>query len=386
MSSLPGAAEATAYLKRADFRDFAAPADESHSLSGRRFTLDHDDIPVPELARYSLALIGLDVVGAGEKIAWSVCFDYRGVRCVLAHQKFGLRLYVQGELSDSDALKTRDEVVNKLKSARRTVEKLVTTAAPELVGHGNVSLVNQHSSLRRAYDYFRERALDPAVVEDKHTALEPVEGLTLGGMSFTSGSTQMRMNSVHDLVAAITAYLSLLEHEFVLALAFNGFDPTKESLTDLIGARWGEKFARLVGAAAGAGGYKQRLTDVVERWRNPYSHGGFEKGHGATIYLHVPGAFSAIPVGLSKVRSSRVVSLLSTSETEIADVFALFDEVDTWLDVQLPEAMQWIRSGLNVRFDEEFRAALTAARDADQFGDLLEAYEYAQYKIDNMEH
>lgn len=79
MSSLPGAAEATAYLKRADFRDFAAPADESHSLSGRRFTLDHDDIPVPELARYALALIGLDVVGAGEKIAWSVCFDYRGV-------------------------------------------------------------------------------------------------------------------------------------------------------------------------------------------------------------------------------------------------------------------------------------------------------------------
>ncbi|MBY8853488.1 hypothetical protein K7G98_36755, partial [Saccharothrix sp. MB29] len=115
---------------------------------------------------------------------------------------------------------------------------------------------------------------------------------------------------------------------------------------------------------------------MVERWRNPYSHGGFEKGHGATIYLHVPGASSAIPVGLSKVHSSRVVSLLSTSETEIADVFALFDEVDAWLDVQLPEAMQWVRSGLNVRFDEEFRAAFIAACDAGQFGDLLEAYEY----------
>lgn len=340
MSSLPGAAEATAYLKQRDFRDFAAPMDESHSLSGRRFTLDREDIPVPELARYALALIGLDVAGAGEKIAWSVCFDYRGVRCVLAYQKFGLRLYVQGELNEADAVKTRDEVVSKLKSARRTVEKLVTAAAPELLARGDVTLVNQHSSLRRAYDYFRERALNPAVIEDKRTVLEPVEGSALAGMSFTSGRAQMRMNSVHDLVAAITAYFSLLEHEFVLALAFSGFNPAEESLTDLIGARWGEKFTRLVGSAAGAAGYKQRLTDVVERWRNPYSHGGFEKGHGATIYLHVPGASSAIPVGLSKVHSSRVVSLLSTSETEIADVFALFDEVDAWLDVQLPEAMQ----------------------------------------------
>lgn len=80
------------------------------------------------------------------------------------------------------------------------------------------------------------------------------------------------------------------------------------------------------------------------------------------------------------------MSFLSTSETEIADVFSLFNEVGTRLDVQLPKAKQWIRSGLNVRFDEKVRAALTAAHDADQFGDLLEAYEYAQHKIDNMEH
>ncbi len=50
-----------------------------------------------------------------------------------------------------------------------------------------------------------------------------------------------------------------------------------------------DKFDRLLGKDGDSGRYGQRLTDVVERWRNPYSHGGFEKDHGATIYLHTPG-------------------------------------------------------------------------------------------------
>jgi hypothetical protein len=45
--------------------------------------------------------------------------------------------------------------------------------------------------------------------------------------------------------------------------------------------------------------YLGRLTAVVERWRNPYSHGGFEKGHGATVYLHAPGV-GAVPIARYK--------------------------------------------------------------------------------------
>ena len=45
------------------------------------------------------------------------------------------------------------------------------------------------------------------------------------GYSFKSGKIQMQLNAFHDMVAAITAYLSLLEHELVLALAFIDFDP-----------------------------------------------------------------------------------------------------------------------------------------------------------------
>ena len=113
--------------------------------------------------------------------------------------------------------------------------------------------------------------------------------------TFNNGKARMQLNSFHDMIAAISAYVSLLEHDLVLALAFSDFDPSKEDLTVMIGSRWGEKWGRILGKEGEAGRYWQRLFDVVERWRNPYSHGGFEKGHGATIFLHTPGVNAAVP-------------------------------------------------------------------------------------------
>ena len=162
-------------------------------------------------------------------------------------------------------------------------------------------MLNQHYSLQRAYDYFRQRATVPFVIED-----EEETGTTESGVrwrTFKSGAIQMQANAFHDMVAAISAYISLLEHHLVLALAFTDFDPAHDDLTKVIGDRWSEKFARVLGKEGDAGTYRQRLAEVVERWRNPYSHGGFEKGHGATIYLHTPGV-GAVPVGLTRIRNS----------------------------------------------------------------------------------
>jgi hypothetical protein len=195
----------------------------------------------------------------------------------------------------------------------------------------------------------------------------------------------MELNAFHDLVAAISAYLSLLEHDLVLALAFKGFNPAKDDLTGVIGDRWGDKFQRVLGKGDDAGRFRQRLTDVVERWRNPYSHGGFEKGHGATIYLHTPGV-GAVPVGLTEVRKSPHFSFIPARETDVAGVFDLFDEIDAWLESELPDAMQWIRSGLAVRFDEDFRREAEVAMGAGSFGTFLAYHEYQQDMVDNMDY
>ena len=388
MSSLPGEAEAGELLKQRALRDFG-PVHEDDERQGTTYklTLDPHDVPVPALLKYALNLIGLKAYGPDEKVAWWVNFTYRGEWCELAHQKFGLRLYLRTDAPEDEARKTQVQIIKKLRSTTRTVEKLILDAAPELLGKGNATVVNQHGSLRRAYEYFRERAVDPIFIEDETITHKPVEGaLIQPGWTFKSGKIRMKMNAFHDMIAAITAYLSLLEHDLVLALAFSGFDPAADDLAAVIGSRWGEKFDLLLGVEGDAARYRQRLTDVVERWRNPYSHGGFEKGHSATIYLHTPGVDAAVPVGLTRVRDSPLFSFLPASETDITQVFALFDEIDSWMESKLPEALKWINSGLDVRFDKVFRSLFAQAREENDFDGFLEYFEYQQAMIENMDY
>lgn len=120
-------------------------------------------------------LIGLKVYGPGEKVAWFVNFTYRGEPCVLAYEKFGLRLYLRTEAPEEEARKTQVKVAKQLRSSMRVVEKVIMDAAPELLGKGEATVVNQHRSLRRAYEYFRERALEPTMVEDETIEYGPDE-------------------------------------------------------------------------------------------------------------------------------------------------------------------------------------------------------------------
>jgi len=386
MDSLPGAAEAGERLKQTSLRDFGPPQEDERKGPSYRLAILPHEAPLPGLYKYALTLIGLAAYGPGEKVAWWVSFTYKGESCELAHQKFGLRLYLRTEAPEEERGKTLAQVAKQLRSSMRTVEKLILDAAPATLGRGDAAVANQHPSLRRAYEYFRGRAVDPAYIEDERIEYEPVEGaLVQKAFSFKSGNTQMRLNAFHDMVAAISAYVSLLEHDLVLALPFSGFDPVKDNLTDLIGSRWGQKWDRVLGKEGQAAIYRHRLTDVVERWRNPYSHGGFEKGHGTTIWLHTPGV-GAVPVGMTSVRDSPHFSFIPATETDITDVFELFDKLDSWLECEDSDAMRWINSGLAARFDEDFRVMLALAREEDDVQGFLEYHAYQQTMIDNMDY
>ncbi|MDV7357693.1 hypothetical protein R4282_32385 [Rhodococcus oxybenzonivorans] len=338
---------------------------------------------MPPLLRSALELIGLKAYGPAEKIAWWVDFTFRGEQCQIAHQKFGVRIYLTTDSPEESAQDLLTQISKKLRSAVKTVEKVILEAAPGLLGRGDATVINQHLSLERAYQYFRERALAPIMIPDEHSEHRSPEGELISS-SFASGRRRMQINAFHDMVAAITAYLSLLEHDLVLALAFTGFNPDIDDLTDVIGSRWGDKYDRVVGKGEEAAQYRARLTAAVERWRNPYSHGGFEKGHGATIYLHTPGV-GAVPVGLTGTRNSPLFSLFPASEDDVADVFTLFDELDAWLNSKMTEAFMWIRSGLAVRFDKEFRSEVEEAQREGWFPDYVDRAADRQELLDNMD-
>ena len=413
MESLPGETEAAERLKNTSLRDFAVMPDRDEddpnwALPSYKFTLY--DVPVPTLYKYALTLIGCPAYGPGEKMLWCIPFLYEGEWCELALQKFGLRIYLRTRRSEADARATQRKIAKQLRSSMRTVERVVQDAAPGLLAQRSATVKNQHASLLRAYNYFRARAENPVHIEDERTEFEPEPGgSSYKGWSFKSGRAEMDLNSFHDMIAAVNAYLSLLEHDLVLALAFCDFDPEQDNLTDVIGSRWGEKWDRILGKQGQAERYRQQLFDVVERWRNPYSHGGFEKGHGATIWLHTPGVNAALPVALTKVQDSPLYSFsaggqsiipqmvelfgegelpssLEGSDSTIAEVFALFDEIDGWMGDTLPEATSWMRSGLDVRYDADFRSDLVESRTQEGgFERLLKASEYAQAQFENME-
>ncbi|MFD1717107.1 hypothetical protein [Georgenia deserti] len=374
-------------LSKSALRDFGQPIpheERNYDFPSYTVTLSPQEAPLPVLLRHALTLIGIRHNGPGEKVAWWTIFTYKGYPCELAHQKFGLRLRIGGDLTEEHAGDLLAEMRKKLVSAVRTVEALLVETASDILNAGNVTVVNQHRQLRRAYDYFRARATNPDVVEDVH---ESGESETGKWSTFLLGKNVMALNASHDLVAAISAFLSSLEHDLVLALPFLNFDPSKDDLTKIIGDRWGEKWRRVIGHSdPEAVRLRERLAEVVERWRNPYSHGGFEKGHGATVYLHTP-SLGALPVGLSSIRDSPLFSFHSVSETDVEGVFALFDEIDAYVSKTFPYAMQWIDSGLDVRFDREFTEQVAGCLDSE--GDLVklvDAYAYRQAMIDNMDY
>lgn len=376
-------------LRRTCLRGFEAddPSARPWVPQARRRQFSVQEAPLPALLKAALNLIGVADYGPGEKVAWWLHFTVDGHAYELAHQKFGLRLYLRASIEEAEALELLEKTAMKLLAAVKPTERLILRFAPQVLGRGDVTVKNQDRSLLRAYQYFRGRCLNPEQILDTHEEqyVEFPSGGRAKAYSFTSGRAQTELNATHDFVAALTAYLSLLEHRLVLSLAFTDFDPERDNLTSIIGLNWGSKWRRLLGTQGPSAQYRQRLTEVVERWRNPYSHGGFEKGHGATLYLHTPG-IGALPIAMSDVYSRARFSLAMASDTTRTEVFELFDEIDAWMRTALPEAVAWIESGLDIRFDDDFRRLVELARSGDDMEGLIRAFEYEQSVIDNMDY
>jgi len=389
MDELPNATELGHRLRTTMLRDFErlVRSDFEESWGGvTRIDIGRDECPIPAVMGFALRLAGLDCFGPAEKVAWWVPFVREGVRYEVAHQKFGLRLRIAGDgLSEAEIDSRLMLTKKKLISATKVVEKGINNSTDELVNSGDATVVNQHVRLQRAYDYFRDRAVNPTVVEDEHTKIEAGGELGLSGWTFRSGAAVMQLNSTHDVVAAMTAFLSRLEHDLVLALPFAGFDPASEHLLEFIGQRWGLKYERVLGKTGQAKDYLDKLIDVIERGRNTYTHGGFEKGNETTVYAHVPNV-GALPIGLSSMRGRSFLSLPNATDVTIRDVFALFDEFDEWFATAVPQASTWIQSGLDVRFDAAFRSLVhSLADEPDNFQHYIDYTMYQEDQAVNMD-
>jgi len=378
---------------RPPLRDFG-PAPSDHpgfarsDLHAHRYAVGADRLPlVGALHLIMQALIGSLPLGRAEKLAWEYVFEFRGRTCSLALEKLGLRLYLGAE-DDTDEVEeaVQKEILSKLQAATKLLEKKLL---PAIVGEGlstnRVLVRNQAGSLRGMYMYFRRQAKS---AHDGDGILAREYDEKHQGELVTPMFRFMaeREEGLYATVAMIMAYFSLLEHLLVFGLAATDFDPATGSLQGFIGERLLEKFKIIfpLDQDQTAQKYYERLHDAAERWRNPYSHGGFDKAGGALL-ISVPG-IGAIPVMLSDIRTHPTFHFLPERATSFDEVVSLFDELDEWLrHSKIWPGIAWAESGLDLPFEANFLNDMRRAADAGEFDQFLATVSYQVEQAENMD-
>jgi hypothetical protein len=340
-----------------------------------RLRVDPDRLPIPGIVRIVLELLEVQNLGSGEKLAWEYAFKVDGVSCSLAHQKFGLRLYVDSATlpSEDDAQALLNRITKSLESAQRSLEKRqLRQFADEQIRQGRLTIRNQYHRLREIYEYFLEGATLAFAGQGRLEA-----DLPDGGRRFAPRATE----GFYNTVAMVSAYFSLLEHTLVLLLPFTGFDPAESALKDFIGERWGMKFRKVfsVNADQAAKVNFDTIYRIAEEYRNTYGHGGFDK-HGSTFLFHMED-IGALPAVLSDTRGNSYFSFTPVDVDDFNDVKLAFESIDEWLRKDAaPLGMRWIGSGLDVYYDEQFRGQAALAMESPELFDSF--IEYCGYLTD----
>ena len=352
-----------------DLQGFAV-SEQRDSVS---VAVDRQRLPLPQLVQLVLALRGCSNLGHAEKLAWEYPIQVDGIACSVANQKFGLRIYVAATAPDCGAVASRLQAA--LIAGQRVVERmLLEPVIAEKAEAGNVTVRNQFHSLRQMYMYFRDRASDAFRGNGTIAAAEVL------GIRF---DLPQQKEGWWNTFAMVMAYFSLLEHVLLGCLPFAQFNPATESVKTFIDSTWADKFKRILNMhELAAMQLLQRLQTIANDFRNSYAHGGFDRS-GATIAVHVP-VIGAVPVALTGIRDRPQFELVPVDESNFQDICRVFDDCDQLLASSgMSDAMEWIQSGLDYRFDLAFRELLAGADDG--IKSVIDGFAEQVDRLDNMD-
>lgn len=225
---------------------------------------------------------------------WARGFSYKGVACVVALQKFGLRLYMAEEGFTNDQLTSiandplsRDEnralfidsLVIDLKKAVKIVErKLLIPLFAKERERGAIVIRNDYNAIRQMYLYFRERA-----------------------------------ENWEELEAVVRVESGFATNQFL------GLDI------------W-EKWSVVLGKSHQSLRLKDKAFKVADKYRNFYAHGGIAK-KSQSSYVHIPGVGSLTDPNFGDMRQPIFPFVEpELKQSDVTDViFPFFDDVEKWL-------------------------------------------------------
>lgn len=338
---------------------------EGSAWDGKSIQVETSRLPLPSLVFICMVMIkGYSYWGKDEKLLWTIPFRYKDCSLLLSHRKFGLELLSNSTTPPSQGLV--DRIIKQLNKAVKITDKLMQPHADKQVKAGNVTVVNSYHKLNMMYRFFRRKAKERfRRATSAPTSLEPSK---TGHISpLINWRVQHEREGAYYSAAMIDAFFSRLEHVLVLVLPFVGFDPVHEDLVAFISSSWNNKFKRIFDIEHNqlAKSLYDQLDSAREKYRNPITHGYFEKS-GASLYFHIPN-LGAIPVRLSKFREGLHYSFLPISETSLEEVCYLFDRVDVLLRSGMAgKGFVFAKTGLNIAFDDnslaEYRSACSSKR------------------------
>jgi hypothetical protein len=349
-----------------DFEPWKDP-DRDHQWGGPQVQLSKEQVRVLPPYSIFLALVTFSnypYYGHREKIAWTVPVRFKGIPYLISHQKFGLRIH---PANPSETNRKLEEVmIGRLLHAVHITDALVKPFAEEQVRAGKVTIDNQGTLYRGKYEFFRAKA------EECYERPEKMEGeapLITINRKFKADREGFFYAS-----AALEGYFSYLEHLLVLVLAFCDFDPAKDNLVEFITSFWTEKFQRIfdLGSDNAAEQVYHPLLQIKEKFRNPLSHGGFDRD-ATMLYFHVPG-LGAVPMSLSRQAESIHFGFNPIEGVSFKQVCAVLDRADEFFTTG-PKRLQThcVMSGICISFSEQsvqrYRKAVESKETADAFVD-----------------
>jgi hypothetical protein len=318
------------------------------------FELNRDEFPVPDLVLILLRnIMKFPWSGRFEKEKWAVHCKFKGIPLSFAQRKFGFCIRYQKE-TPPDV----NGALTQLKTALPIVEKLLEDHAQVQGKQGDVTLANLFHELDRRYHFFREKAKEAYAQNNPIGIPEKLSETT----TVWRGINQGLREGFHYTLAMIDNYFSRLEHVCILIQPFIGFDPKEGALVKLIRSNWSDKFKSVfnIGQEPTAKKLYDHLVEMKESFRNPNAHGGFEKGWWS-LYFHFPNV-GAIPASLLNFPKSLQFKLTPPQTESYDEICLLLDAVDALFDSEKTKmGMEFIKSGIEVAFDQESRKKYTQA-------------------------
>ena len=357
------------------------------SRSGRKVNLTGEKAPLEYMVFICLVAIkGFGYFGKGEKTMWEIPFTYKSQPLSFSYEKFGLRLYDRGGEPASEGI--IEEMISHLAKAATIADGIMQPFASAQIRNGNVSLANRFISLDNRYFFFRDKAV--SAFEKSEETSSGDKGKSPGAkVPFESLNKRMKLQREGSYYthAMLDAYFSRLEHLLVVVIPFIGIEFDGKDVVKQISAGWRDKFKRVFNLKEErrAKIIYDKLIYLKDRYRNPATHGDFEKG-GASLFFHIPG-MGAVPATLSEHRESVHYSFMPINEDSIMKICKVLDEVDAFFTTEKTKyGFRYAETGLDLAFDKKSCAEyITATKTDEEFESFIEGRSAFQDMYDNMD-